>query len=380
MADRTKDVKRKEDIRHKESLSRKKSLSLRENKKSYTQKKRKKAFIFVAELSVLTLLVAAAFYAPQIIFQVQDTILCGKTSFGARESMDVEALSTTYERSLSQRMVNFAEGLAEGEAFYVASQDLSIGEEIYDYLESDTFWSKDIFWYFMDIGMLNYGFWEGRNSIVVTDYKQYVIYSDDYAKGVNFILRYVEMRDTLDDRIYKVLIDAETETLYAFKAEYDDRLERPESRVINSKLGYDGILINLWYILAVNYEARFPDEVVEVVNKLGEMMGIEMWDINESSDILYDWEKQAEAGEVWAEWSIINEVTGYTMDNAISMPKENELYFHLPYGGEASLDVAVQIAEEDFCRDDDNEIVCFYMYPDFTMGFRQIYQLIPEFA
>ena len=66
---------------------------------------------YMAEGLVIAIVVIAALFLPQIIFRVQDDILCNDTVLGQKESMDVESLSTAYERSLTARMRNLAEGL-----------------------------------------------------------------------------------------------------------------------------------------------------------------------------------------------------------------------------------------------------------------------------
>ncbi|WP_460602040.1 hypothetical protein, partial [Escherichia coli] len=58
--------------------------------------------------------------------------------------------------------------------------------------------------------------WE--NYYTITQWKQYVIYSDNYAKGVNFILWYIELED-LEGAKLKLLVDAEDNTLYGLKTE-----------------------------------------------------------------------------------------------------------------------------------------------------------------
>ena len=85
---------------------------------------------YAAIFSVLALLIAAAFFAPQILFHVQDAILCRDTVLTQQESLNVETLSTTYEQSLEKRMQNYAEGLAEGDMFYVTAQDLALTGEV----------------------------------------------------------------------------------------------------------------------------------------------------------------------------------------------------------------------------------------------------------
>ena len=58
--------------------------------------------------------------------------------------------------------------------------------------------------------------WESYYSVVT--WKQYVIYSDHFEEGVNFILWYIEMQDE-DGGTLKLLTDAEDNTLYGIKTE-----------------------------------------------------------------------------------------------------------------------------------------------------------------
>ena len=57
---------------------------------------RKHGAAYTAEAFVIIVVLAVALMIPQIIFQVQDRILCSDITLGQRESMNVEALGTTY--------------------------------------------------------------------------------------------------------------------------------------------------------------------------------------------------------------------------------------------------------------------------------------------
>ena len=74
-----------------------------------TRKRGRKLLNYGVELLALILLIMAAFFTPQIIFQIQDRILCGDTVLWQHESINVVALSASYETSLTDRMMNFAE-------------------------------------------------------------------------------------------------------------------------------------------------------------------------------------------------------------------------------------------------------------------------------
>ena len=187
--------------------------------------RRRQVRYYAAIFSVLALLIAAAFFAPQILFQVQDAILCRDTVLTQQESLNVDTLSTTYEKSLEKRMQNFAEGLGEGDTFYTTSQSLALTSEVREYVYSDRGLFSNVVNEFAENGLLPWYIWEGDYTIL--RWKQYVIYSDDFAKGVNFILWYVEMQDP-NGVIVKLLADAEDGTIYAIRTEsnrYDDSTE-----------------------------------------------------------------------------------------------------------------------------------------------------------
>lgn len=115
---------------------------------------------YIITASILTLLIALAFFTPQIIFQVQDMILCKDTSLSRQENVNVESLSTTYEKSLETRMTDYAEGLAGDDAFYVASQNLSVNEELSAYFYSDSCIYGDFMSALIYARLLPYDLWE----------------------------------------------------------------------------------------------------------------------------------------------------------------------------------------------------------------------------
>lgn len=111
-------------------------------------------------------------------------------------------------------MGNFAEGISAGENYYVAVQELEAGDEINNYLYSESGLYSEMLQAFVDGGLLPYDFW--ISTAVVRQWKQYVIYSDNYAKGVNFILWYLDVESSGGVTL-KLLVDAEDNTIYAVK-------------------------------------------------------------------------------------------------------------------------------------------------------------------
>lgn len=315
-------------------------------KRKGTEKRTKRVALLVGELMALVMLVAAAFFAPQVIFQVQDYFLCANTALSKRETMDVETLSTTYERSLKQRMQNFADGFGAGEDYYVAAQDFEISQELYDFL-SDVMY-QDIVLLYVDMGFIPMEFY--NSEYTVNQWKRYVVYSDDYTKGVNFILWYVEMQDKTG-MVIKLLIDGEDGTIYALKTEPNEYLVQKENSLheisgvhVNAAdikwIAYDEYLAGVWANCAIYYEALYKSEANRYI-----------------ADALAGNENLLWKGDLYendGEWCVLRLL--------------------LPYGN-INLEFLVDIGNLDLGLK-----YVTYLYPDFFMGIRQIYERIPEFT
>nr|WP_304577746.1 hypothetical protein [uncultured Acetatifactor sp.] len=343
--------------------------------------RRRQVRYYAAIFSVLALLIAAAFFAPQILFQVQDAILCRDTVLTQQESLNVDTLSTTYEKSLEKRMQNFAEGLGEGDTFYTTSQSLALTSEVREYVYSDRGLFSNVVNEFAENGLLPWYIWEGDYTIL--RWKQYVIYSDDFAKGVNFILWYVEMQDP-NGVIVKLLADAEDGTIYAIRTEsnrYDDSTESADVSIegrnyIDEIYWSDRGPIQIWGTLAYCYECLDDSEIKDfhiMVDEYG-WTGNSMNSAANGESYGYDADKPAareamdkEMLAFHEEWGALQEKVRYYRDGNDAMG------FQLTYG-EARLDVLLTIPPMD------DKSVYVYGYPDIRIGIRQIYEMIPEFS
>ena len=323
--------------------------------------------IFTGELLMLVFLLIAASYTPQLIFQVQDSFLWNKTIIDKRENMDVESISVTYEKSLARRMEVFAKGVMAKENYYATFQPLSENQDIYEYLNSDLGMFQDLILVYGEMQWIPYSFLAMEFS--VNQWKQYIIYSDNYAEGVNFILWYIELQD-MEGRIMKLLMDAETGTVYAFKTENNQHNEKEEIREYFD----EQTMFMYWEFLASYYEASSLEKIEEL-----------------AADYMNDYEAkikmQSEAhsmvnGNVYVyDWDIEKmrqEIDIMFQDNAGFWQKRNEMRFILPYG-ETSLDVCI-ILDKDSVFDDTMGINYYFAFPNVTVGVRQIYEIIPEFA
>lgn len=326
-------------------------------KKKKRQMDRSRFSGYAGEVLIIGTVVMAALFLPQLIFRVEDNILCSDTTLGQRESMDVESLSTSYERSLGTRMQNYAQGLKVNKKYYVTSQNLTVSDELTDYLYSD----KGLYQGFIQefaYYLIPFEVWEDYYSVV--SWKQYVIYSDNFEEGVNFILWYIEMQDK-DGGIFRLLTDAEDGTIYGIKTE-DSSLpgSKYNYKEFMEMLRYGDGTLEAWTYFALYYEAISDD--MEGAIRLAENMGIDV-QVNDS-----------DAGSYETEISVYDEEAARRrLLNAFSYQNEteNNIHFQVPYG-DAELDVVLSIAEQEENR--------FYLFPDITLGISQIYEMIPEFA
>ena len=319
---------------------------------------RKHGAAYTAEAFVIIVVLAAALMIPQIIFQVQDRILCSDIKLGQRESMNVEALGTTYEQSLQNRMQNFAEGLANLESFYVTSQNLSPDETLNSFLYSDVGLNNPLLMNFVYGNLIPIEIWDDYYTI--TQWKQYVIYSDNYAKGVNFILWYIEMEDG-DGAKFKLLADAEDGTLYGVKTEGSYLSGVPLGYMnLQEALRYGGSAVNVWTYYALYYRATIA-EMKDFLFWAGKM-GIDTTGIEVDASYTGVEISRKEAAEAERQVQRMGRYQCETKESA---------RFLLPYG-ETELDAILSIEERYFDKE--------YLFPDITIGIRQIYEMIPEFA
>ena len=237
-------------------------VSMKEKQKEQKRRRKRKGkapLMFAAELLMLAILLAVASFAPQVIFQVQDSLLCDKITLGKRENMDVESLSITYEKSLGQRMRNFAEGLSAGRNYYITSQDLVINNEVQEYVNSEYGIYQEFIIIFSEIGWFIIERFDTDMEPHINQWKQYVIYSDLYAKGVNFILWYIEVENVYGD-VLKLLTDAETGTLYA--VELERGLNQPETIIVNNSWNME-VSMSLWNFFSNYYETSSYNNIYE---------------------------------------------------------------------------------------------------------------------
>lgn len=355
-----------------------------------TGKRGRKLFYYGVELLVIILLITAAFFIPQMIFQIQDRILCGDTVLSQRENINVEVLSATYEKSLAARMTNYAEGLAEAENYYVSSQELDINDEVSDYLYGDKGLFQELVFVLTDGGLLS----PEIGDYNVTQWKQYVIYSENYAKGVNFILWYIEMENEYGERL-KLLADAEDGTLYALKTEDNIRMwERFDINYEYINYWNDHSAGELWCFFMVYYEGMTEDSaglLYDTVNNTGYTVNAildsypGMGELQAELDYYIE-NYEAAMGSVGIEVDAEgnNQLDIFDSDeitvgeNAGYLIKDRgNVSYLLPFG-KGHLEVLMETKELEYWEKLIDQDI--YMVPDIILGIREIYELIPEFT
>ncbi len=195
-----------------------KRLTVSENKK-----RNKRALQYGAGIFAFALLIVSALWLPQVFFELSDALMYGEISRMEQEKPDVLTLTTGYEESLYRRLSDFAEGLAGQTQYYVDEQPKEVTEEIREFLFGSElhFYANGIYEDVI-VGMLleSLGFspesFARKTELELYQWNQYVIYSDDYARGVNFILWCFGLKNSSGDNL-TILMDAHDYTVYALE-------------------------------------------------------------------------------------------------------------------------------------------------------------------
>lgn len=328
------------------------------HKKINSRRKSGNRAIYAAAVLGVVALLACAFYLPQFLFQVRDNALCDDTVLGERENVDI-LIGDSYELSLYDRMCNYAEGLARGTSYYVSLQDMEADEELYELLYGSV---DRIFQNPMQIMMqghlIPYSF---LNDLTIVQRKQYVIYSDDYARGVNFIIWYLELAGHSGEKL-EILMDAETYTIYGIKSEkyglwgHDENIDwREYSLTTNLErhlqiVGFSDAR-DFWLTMAIHYEAISISQVELIYHAI---------DADRVNKAMIIQGEDGEQQEMIRQMAVLSE--GEWTD-------ENELVLSLPYG-EYLMELRMQMLV------DPSQM---YRYHDVYLGFDAICSMIPEF-
>lgn len=332
-------------------------------RKNVRREKKDNRKIYITGMSILAALVCVAFFAPQMLFSLQDKMRSGGYLFFHLEQQDITLLGNSYETSLYYRLERFAQAVESEADIYVTSQEMTTGQEmqvIYEFLMTDKGLYQESLLMWVDSGLFSREI--VSESFEVTDWRQYVIYSDNFANGVNFILWYVEL-EYRDGQSCKILFDAETGSVYAVTAQnqFMNVLYGDEAQGLTTSkmLDYfvwnfgdtkDSVLNNLWMVSA--YLCGGFNELID---------GNESMVIIKNYD--YDLKQMYDTESTYVDASPENVLQDRLKDMDMSAwsvsEEEGKIDFHLPYEG-GSLSYRIDLFKN-------------------TIGFPAIYERIPEF-
>lgn len=188
-------------------------FSRKNQKKPITKQNRLK---YVLCIVGMVLLVAAAFFLPQIVFSVQDGYQMQTTETEVRNSLEVSMLNSTYEKDLNTRIRNFLN--MQDRTVTAIDYEFSNKSELRELL--DSVFLQDWFAVLYDNVMMSYILWVGYSSelpVEVLDCKKYLVHSREYQDGVALMMWYLDLYlEEIDARV-RLLVDTESNTIYYAK-------------------------------------------------------------------------------------------------------------------------------------------------------------------
>lgn len=320
----------------------------------------------------LAALVVCAFFLPKLLFSMRDSQLCKDIVLGEREEMDVTMLSAAYEPSLGVRLRNFTSGLAQGRTFYVSEQDMEPTQELLDLLYNDgrSLFHQQPFWVLSFLDLVDYRFISLNREFSVNIWKQYVIYSDELAEGIYFIIWYLELEDNEGEKL-EVLMDAEDYTFYGLASKQNLHTALGDES-LSLLVYYSGQSFYEWWYAFEYYYQCISEETLD-----DHYQGV----VHEANANIYDkytYEISEEVANLEAIWR---------GGEALELPDDDTCILHLPCG-EQFLDFSVRIQRNTGQRDSGtlydssgNYAITYYnpVYPDSYIGLDDICRLIPEF-
>ena len=359
---------------------------IRESKKKneYDQRKRSILAYGLGTLG-LVLLITAAFFGPMIVFAMQDDIRCSAVVSMSPENVDITSFNTGYETDLYKRLERFAKGLEEGRQYYFTIQDMEPTTEIADWMASEQ-------------GYYQEGFQVLRWNLKlipdeVFDYnliswKRCVIYGDDFAGGVNFILWYIELGNN-DKPAARLLVDGETGEIYGIRTNFDacfedEAMHNVQATMVDTYNIHEDDMWDLSIMLGNIYGGL---ETADMLNWLASI-GIDYYPVDGVTYIAISADYEAylrekeimevNAGKMpdtdWLSRYSVDEIQDFLQRLQWRVSEDgNCLDFNFPYE-DSSLDFRIQL---------DGKISWFKKrdtgYIDMIFGFPEIYERIPVF-
>lgn len=361
-----------------------------ENKKRNRKKSNKHILQYAASILAFALLIVSALWLPQVFFEVSDALRYGEVSLMEQEEPDVLTLTNGYEESLYRRLESFAEGRAGQRQYYINTQPMEVTEEIRKLLfESELrFHAYGIYQdvivvhFFEPLGFAPETF-ARKTGMELYQWKQYVIYSDNYAQGVNFVLWCFGLKNLSGDNL-TILMDAHDYTVYAVQitgskehfalngstqmisdAEYFELNSALESIAYsNTSLLTQ---VSIWMNLNNYYEIFEADELERYFSNIVEIR--EEWYKNQSARIAGVLRDSAGNDvEIYLD-ADSNVPYGVDGEGWYGRGTDGILYYSLPFQ-EAKMTFDIYGFEDE---DDTSQTISF------TMGIYEIYRSLPDF-
>ncbi|MCM1190996.1 MAG: hypothetical protein NC123_00045 [Butyrivibrio sp.] len=337
----------------------------------------------------LVLLITAAFFGPRIVFAVQDEMRCGAVVSMSPEEVDITSFNTGYETDLYKRLERFALGQAEGRQYYVTVQNMELSDEVADWMTSEQGFIQESYQVLIyNLGLLPEDIFDYN----LISWKRCVIYGDDYAGGVNFILWYLELGYN-DEPVARVLVDGETGDLYGISTNFDSLFSGGNNDIepMNTLVDYYGLYEeSMWELCFMLGQYCGSLELTERLSWLASM-GFDCYPVDGTLyvDVPEDYEallKEREAIAMSAgkspdpEWMnrySLDEIRDFLQKLQWRVSEDGKrLDFQFPYGeSKSTLDFRICL---------DGWIRWFNKwetrYLDVTIGFPEIYERVPEFT
>lgn len=212
------------------------------------------------------LLLVIAILGPQLLFSIQDEYQMEKSWQGQRVSLDLEALNSSYG-SMRERLISFADGLAQGRDYYVAGTEYQVTGETYTLV--DQILGQEIFSFLESWGFPYYSKMLYKIGYSIQDCKKYVIYDDSFDEGQTSVVAmawYLNLRISENFHI-KLLTDTESNALYYIQYVFEENsMEKEEIAYYQDIMTALFAYFHYYYGAGVE-KAQSYEEFVEVVDK-----------------------------------------------------------------------------------------------------------------
>ncbi len=196
----------------------------------------------------LFVIIAAAFYVPQFLFETQDVFRERNVVVEKRDRLDITKLNLSYEKSLSKRMSSFSQGMLQGKKYYVAATEYTEedysedNQELYNVVENIIPYSYSVMLMYQEGFLPEAIFYPFDKANMLNALKRYVIYDEDFQNGAALMAWYVDLNLEGTIRL-RILADTETGTIYYAQVDYPEKmksyiLDCAEIFIYNAEVAY----------------------------------------------------------------------------------------------------------------------------------------------